>query len=89
MVDGLRERELLADLFGRHVGVDVARAALEQGVHLGGEARDAAILFVDIVGSTALAAERPPHEIVERLNAFFGVVVDVVETAGDGSTVRG
>jgi adenylate cyclase len=80
MVDGLRERELIADLFGRHVGVDVARAALEQGVHLGGETREAGVLFVDIVGSTALASERSPQEIVERLNTFFGVVVDVVST---------
>ena len=31
MNDGLREREELRDLFGRHVGEDVARAALERG----------------------------------------------------------
>jgi adenylate cyclase len=82
MVVGLRERQRLADLFGRHVGVEVARAALEGGVSLGGDTCDAAVLFIDIVGSTALAAERPPEEIVERLNSFFGVVVDVVERYG-------
>jgi adenylate cyclase len=82
MVVGLRERQQLADLFGRHVGVEVARAALERGVELGGETHEAAVLFVDIVGSTALAAERPAEEIVERLNSFFGVVVDVVERYG-------
>ncbi len=31
MVDGLRERERLRDLFGRQVGEDVARQALERG----------------------------------------------------------
>jgi adenylate cyclase len=82
MVVGLRERQQLADLFGRHVGVEVARAALEGGVSLGGDTCQAAVLFVDIVGSTALAAERPPEEVVERLNSFFGVVVDVVERYG-------
>jgi adenylate cyclase len=30
MAAGLRERERLHDLFGRHVGRDVARAALER-----------------------------------------------------------
>jgi adenylate cyclase len=82
MVDGLRERKELADLFGRHVGVDVAREALERGVRFGGETRHAAVLFVDVVGSTALAANRPAEEVVERLNEFFTIVVNVVERYG-------
>ena len=59
MVAGLRERERIQDLFGRHVGEEVARAALEQEIELGGETREVAILFIDVVGSTELAAERP------------------------------
>jgi adenylate cyclase len=82
MVAGLREHERLRDLFGRHVGEDVARRALERGVRLGGETREAAVLFVDVVGSTALAASRPPEEVVGMLNAFFGVVVAVVQGQG-------
>jgi len=78
MVSGLREREQLRDLFGRHVGGDVARAALEGGVRLGGEARHIAVLFVDIIGSTTIAHERPPEEVVALLNRFFDVVIDVV-----------
>jgi adenylate cyclase len=79
MVAGLRERERLRDLFGRHVGRDVAEAALDGDVELGGEEREVAVLFVDVVGSTRLAARRPPVEVVALLNAFFAVVVDVVE----------
>jgi adenylate cyclase len=78
MLHGLKEREELRDLFGRHVGVHVARSALEKGVRLGGEARDVAVLFVDIIGSTTLAEDRPPEEVVELLNRFFEVVIDVV-----------
>jgi len=76
MVAGLRERERLRDLFGRHVGQDVARRALEKGITLGGEERDAAVLFVDLVGSTSFAAERTPTEVVATLNAFFAIVVE-------------
>ncbi|MEA2480810.1 MAG: adenylate cyclase [Thermoleophilaceae bacterium] len=83
MAAGLRERERLRDLFGRHVGVDVARRALEGDIKLGGELRDAAVLFVDIVGSTRLASETEPEHVVEMLNEFFAVVVEVVE-ANDG-----
>ena len=78
MVEGLAEREQLRDLFGRHVGDEVARAALAGGVALGGEVRRVAVLFVDIIGSTAMAADRPPEEVVALLNRFFDVVIDVV-----------
>lgn len=82
MAAGLRERERMRDLFGRHVGQDVAREALERGVELGGETRDVGILFVDLVGSTELAASRPPTEVVGLLNEFFGIVVSVVDEHG-------
>ncbi len=78
MLHGLKEREELRDLFGRHVGADVARSALEKGVRLGGESRDVAVLFVDIIGSTTLAEDRPPEEVVALLNRFFEVVIEVV-----------
>jgi adenylate cyclase len=82
MVDGLRERQLLADLFGRHVGVDVAREALQRDVGLGGQTCEAAVLYIDVLGSTALASTLPPNEVVGVLNSFFGVVVSVVERHG-------
>jgi adenylate cyclase len=82
MVSGLREREELRDLFGRQVGEDVARQALERGITLGGEELDVAVLFIDLVGSTELAHRRPPAEVVELLNEFFCVVVDVVDEQG-------
>jgi adenylate cyclase len=79
MVAGLREREELRDLFGRHVGADVARSALERGARLGGEQREVAVLFVDLIGSTALAAERSPDDVLGLLNAYFGLVVEVAD----------
>jgi class 3 adenylate cyclase len=82
MAAGLRENAKLRDLFGRHVGEDVARHALEHGAALGGELCDAAVMFVDLRGSTRLAATRPPGEVVGLLNAYFGVVVEVVEAHG-------
>ncbi|GAA1215866.1 adenylate/guanylate cyclase domain-containing protein [Pseudonocardia alaniniphila] len=83
MVAGLQERERIRDLFGRHVGRDVARAAAATGeVRLGGEVRRVAALFVDLVGSTTLAAQRPPGEVVGLLNRLFAVVVEVVEEHG-------
>ncbi len=82
MVLAMREREQLRDLFGRHVGEDVARQALEHGVELGGAEIEAAALFVDVIGSTTMAATRSPGEVVTALNRFFEVVVDVVDAHG-------
>jgi len=82
MVRDLSERQRLRDLFGRYVGEDVARRALERGTELGGQERDVAVLFVDLVGSTQLAATRPPAEVVLLLNEFFRVVVDTVGRHG-------
>jgi adenylate cyclase len=82
MVAGLREREQIRDLFGRHVGEDVARVALSRGTRLGGEVREIAAFFVDVVGSTRMAVERPPDECVAVLNRFFAAVVDVVGRHG-------
>jgi adenylate cyclase len=78
MVGGLRDREKLRDLFGRHVGQEVAEAAALGEVELGGETRVVSVLFVDIVGSTTLATEREPADVVALLNRFFGVVVEEV-----------
>ncbi|ADB52599.1 adenylate/guanylate cyclase domain-containing protein [Conexibacter woesei] len=82
MASGLRERERMRDLFGRQVGADVARQALAHDVRLGGEVRDVTVLFVDLVGSTALAARLAPEQVVALLNRFFADVVDVVEGCG-------
>ncbi len=79
MVRGLRERERLRDLFGRHVGRDVAEAAEIGDVELGGETRVVSVLFVDLIGSTTLATEREPAEVVALLNRFFGIVVEEVD----------
>lgn len=79
MVAGLAERNRLRELFGRYVGVDVARHALEQGGAVSGDVRDAAVLYVDLVGSTVLGASRPPQDVAQLLNGFFRIVVETVE----------
>jgi adenylate cyclase len=79
MVDGLRERERVRDLFGRHVGREVAAAAEREKPQLGGEERHVAVVFVDIIGSTQLVTGRPATEVVQLLNRFFAVIVEEVD----------
>jgi class 3 adenylate cyclase len=79
MVAGLAERERVRDLFGRHVGTDVARRAIEEGTSMSGDVQEAAILFIDLTGSTELAASHPPEEVADVLNGFFRIVVNAVD----------
>jgi adenylate cyclase len=82
MVSQLRERRRLEDLFGRYVGEDVARQALEREVVLGGERREISALFVDLIGSTTLAQTHSPDDVVATLNRFFDIVVRAVAAEG-------
>ncbi|WP_299055263.1 adenylate/guanylate cyclase domain-containing protein [uncultured Nocardioides sp.] len=79
MVTGMKERERIRDLFGRHVGQDVAEAAVRREVELGGEVRTVSVLFIDIVGSTGFAVENEPTAVVDVLNRFFQVVVEEID----------
>ncbi|AZA10159.1 adenylate/guanylate cyclase domain-containing protein [Corynebacterium pseudopelargi] len=78
MMRGLQERQRVRDIFGRYVGIEVARRALEERPTLGGEDREVAVVFVDVVGSTTFAVNHDPEEVVEELNRFFEHVVEVV-----------
>ena len=76
---GSEERERVRDLFGRHVGREVAAAAERDRPKLGGEERHIAVIFVDIIGSTQLVTARPATDVVDLLNQFFAVIVEEVD----------
>ncbi|HUB56998.1 MAG TPA: adenylate/guanylate cyclase domain-containing protein [Mycobacterium sp.] len=82
MVAGLAEREQLRDLFGRHVGRDVAQHALQQGQDFTGRVCEAGVVFIDLAGSTALAATSSPDHVAAVLNAFFRIVVGIIGEYG-------
>jgi adenylate cyclase len=83
MVEGLRERRRLEDLFGRHVGEAVARRAIEVGSgELATEEHEVSALFVDLIGSSQLVGALPARDVVERLNATFEAVVRCADAEG-------
>jgi class 3 adenylate cyclase len=57
----------------------VVRRAIDENESLSGDERNVAVLFIDLVGSTQLAATREPHEVAAVLNEFFRMVVDHVD----------
>lgn len=84
MLDGLAERERIRTLFSKHVGDRVAELAIShQDGEMFGTNTDVAVIFVDLTGSTAFAAQRDPRETAVVLNVFFSVIAEIVE-AHDG-----
>ena len=63
MVSGLQERDRLQDLFGRNVGPDVVRLLMDRDDTIYGDVRSVSIVFIDLTGSTQLAATRSPKVI--------------------------
>lgn len=80
MTDGLREREFIRDTFKRYVTREIADKLLSQkdDVILTGEKRMVTVLFADIKGFTPMAENTPPVELVNTLNDFFSVMIDVI-----------
>ncbi|GEM_PF-939985 len=85
MVAGLRARNQLVDLFGAHVGGQVAELALAENRYQAGqfgETREVSALFVDLAAFSRLAETVSPGELAEILNVAFEKVVTAVELQG-------
>ena len=82
LADILREqrakREAVAQ-FSRFVNPHVVQQLIERGgIEGAGQTREVTLLFSDIRGFTTLSESRSPVEVVELLNRYFSLQVDVV-----------
>lgn len=87
--ESLQERDFIRDTFGRYVSPDVARRILSDrsASALGGEERDATILFSDIQGYSTMNERVPPAEMIGVLNSYLGAMNEVID-AHDGCVIE-
>jgi adenylate cyclase len=78
MANGLKERDLVKDLFGKYVQKEVADMALKSELKLGGEKQVATVLFSDIRSFTTLSEQLEPKDLVSMLNRYFTVMGDPI-----------
>jgi len=74
MVGELERGARTLELFGRYVSPEVAKAALDRGVELGGEVVLATAMFADLRGFTELSRRLPPEQVVALLGEYYAVV---------------
>jgi len=72
--------EFLKKMFGRYLSPEVMNSLIENpsSLELGGERRKVTIMMTDLRGFTALSERLEPERVVQMLNAYFEVMVDVV-----------
>lgn len=71
MTEGLREREMIRDVFGRMVAPAVRDHVLSGNISLGGQTAFGTVLFTDIRGFTTLSESMEPEQVVALLNRYF------------------
>lgn len=75
------QRRRVTTLFSRFLDPRVVAGLVERGetdAALGGQKRDVSVLFSDIRGFTTLSERRTPQQIVDLLNRYFSLQVEVI-----------
>jgi class 3 adenylate cyclase len=81
LVEGAATRiRQLDDAFRPHVSPQIADSLRDDpdAGALGGVEREVSVLFADLEGFTAYAEGRPPAEVIEMLNEYWGTAVPIV-----------
>ncbi len=71
MSEGLLERELIKDAFGRYVSTDIRDAVLSGAIPLDGEQKDVTVLFADLADFSSLIENHDPKQSVVMMNRYF------------------
>jgi len=82
MTEGLRERELIRDTFGRYVNSKVRDEILNGRIPLDGELKEATILFADLRNFTPLVEMTPPKELIHLLNDYLDAMSETIKKHG-------
>ena len=79
MADGLAQKERYRTVLNQVADEQVARQLISGQITLGGELRQASVLFCDIRGFTALTEKMPPVEVINLLNEHMTALTRVVK----------
>ncbi|MFQ5407083.1 MAG: HAMP domain-containing protein [Anaerolineales bacterium] len=82
MLDGLRERERIKDLFGMFATPEVVEELMQHGFELGGHNVEATAMFSDIRGFTTITEARPAAEVIDLLNDYFTYMISAIGSEG-------
>jgi adenylate cyclase len=82
MVQGLRERERVTEVFGKYVSREIRDEILSGRVSLEGAQAEVTILFSDLRDFTPWVEATEPREVVRVLNAYFAEMEGAIRAHG-------
>ena len=79
-MEDLSNLDKLKSTFKKYVSKQIVDQLLENDemLNLGGQEQDATILFSDIRGFTAMSETMDPNEVVETLNDYFNLMIEII-----------
>jgi class 3 adenylate cyclase len=71
---------VLKKMFGRYLSTEVMNSIIENpaSLEMGGEERRVTIMMTDLRGFTALSERLDPEQVVQMLNTYFEIMVNLV-----------
>ena len=82
MTAGLAERDRVRNLLGMVVSPEIATQLLQSDLKLGGEEREATILFCDLRDFTSFSEIMPPTDVLALLNRYLDRMSGIIEQHG-------
>ncbi|MBI4962436.1 MAG: HAMP domain-containing protein [Desulfomonile tiedjei] len=81
MTEGLKQRDLIEQTFGRYVDKSVAEELMRtpEALRLGGEKQTVTIMMSDIRNFTGMSEKLQPEEVIKVMNKYFAKMVAVIE----------
>ena len=80
MLRVVEDKRVIKDMFSRYLSAEVVKTLMESPdlIKLGGDKKEATILFADIRGYTPFSEDKDPEYLVEILNEFFSAAVEII-----------
>lgn len=79
-MEDLSNLNKLKSTFKKYVSTQIVDQLLENDelLNLGGQEQEATILFSDIRGFTSMSESMAPNEVVETLNEYFNLMIEII-----------
>jgi len=78
MTVGLKERDLVKEMFGRYMAPEVRDEILAGRIPLDGELKNVTMLFCDLRDFTPMTEALPPREVIKIINRYFEEMESVI-----------
>ena len=82
MNEGLKERDLIKDTFGKYVAKEVRDEVLSGRIPLDGEKKEVTILFSDLRNFTSMTESNDPKLVIKIMNSYFKEMDDAIQDQG-------